>query len=426
MNVLGTVSADGTAARGQSTDAASYYLTAAVRALLWVYVAALPFRPLLFVERHAFLLLLVLLSAWSLFHKRWFWRPTPIDIPLLVFIGWVAFTLPFSQFPAYSLKEFGKLLQGITIFYAVLYFFQDGAHRKYLVYLLVGTTGLVSIYGISQFDPSNQQAMTSFMPAEVWLTTYLVLLIPLCVGASYAAERSWMRWAAAGIAVSAIICLVLVRSRAGAVALAVELILMAWLFRRWKHAVFAAASALVLMGALWLASLSNVTVPGTNGGTIPMNKNVASIVHRFDIWKFMLGEIQKHPVVGIGYGKDNFLLVYGEEQEEVEPGHVRVKNAGAHNILLYHALHVGIPGAMLFLWLIIRTIKTLFIGVKESSGRHAYGVVTGIFVGMIGALVRFQFDMMLVGTLAVLFWVLLAIGMLHLPETKQRALASVG
>jgi O-antigen ligase len=195
---------------------------------------------------------------------------------------------------------------------------------------------------------------------------------------------------------------------------------MAWLFRSWKRAMVGMITALVLMGSLWLASLSNVTLPVTNGDPIPMNKNVGSIIHRFDIWKFTLAEILEHPLVGIGYGKDNFLLVYGDEPEEVEPGHARVKNAGVHNIVLYHALHVGIPGAMLFVWLMVRAVKTLWIGVKEGTNRQAYGIAVAVFVAVIGGLVRFQFDLMLVGTLAVLFWTLLAVGIMHMPERAPR------
>jgi O-antigen ligase len=138
----------------------------------------------------------------------------------------------------------------------------------------------------------------------------------------------------------------------------------------------------------------------------------------------MLDEIQKHPVVGIGYGKDNFLLVYGQEPEEVEPGHVRVKNAGAHNIVLYHALHVGIPGAVLFVWLMVRAVKTLWIGVKVSSNQRSYGMAAAILVAVIGGLIRFQFDLMLVGTLAVLFWTLLAVGMMPVPERTQGPVAA--
>jgi O-antigen ligase len=419
MNV-GSASVEATSASVESTGAASQYLTTAVRAVLWMYLASLPFRPLLFIERHAFILLLVLLVVWSLAHKRLFWRPTALDMPLLAYVSWIALTVPFAQFPAYSLKEFGKLLQAIVIFYAVRYFLRDEAGRRSLLYLLVGTTGLVSIYGISQFDPANQQAMRSFLPAEVWLTTYLVLLIPFCVGFSYGGARPSLRWVAAAIAGSAMVCLVLIRSRAGALALAVELALMAWLFRSGKRAVAGMVAALVLMGALWLASLANVSLPGTSVDTIPMNKNVASIIHRFDIWKFMLAEIEKHPFVGIGYGKDNFLLVYGDEPEQVEPGHVRVKNAGAHNVVLYHALHVGIPGAVLFVWLMVRAVKTLWIGVKEGTNQQAYGIAVASFVAVIGGLVRFQFDLMLVGTLAVLFWTLLAVGIMHMPERAPR------
>jgi len=424
MNFLGAASMEAPPVPDKSASTAARYLTVAVRAVLWVYLASLPFRPLLFIERHGFILLLALLVVWSLFHQRLFWRPTAIDMPLLIYVSWIALTIPFAQFPAYSLKEFGKLVQGIVIFYAVLYFLRDETNSRKLVYLMVGATSLVSVYGISQYDPASQQAMKSFLPAEVWLTTYLVLLIPLCVGVSYSEVRPWMRWGAAAIAGSAIVCLVLTRSRAGALALAIELVLMVWLFRRWRRAVLGIVSALVLMGSLWVASLFNVTLPVANGDAIPMNKNMASILHRFDIWKFMLDEIQKHPVVGIGYGKDNFLLVYGQEPEEVEPGHVRVKNAGAHNIVLYHALHVGIPGAVLFVWLMVHAVKTLWIGVKGSSNQRSYGMAVAILVAVIGGLIRFQFDLMLVGTLAVLFWTLLAVGMMHVPERTRGPIAA--
>jgi O-antigen ligase len=386
-----------------------------------VYLASLPFRHLLVIERNGFLLLMVLLAIWSACHRRVFVPQTPLNVAVLAFVGWVALTIPFAQFPAYSLKEFGKLLQDVLIFYAVLYFLGDEADRRRLVSLMVGTTGLVSLYGLAQFNPSNQQAMTSFLPSEVWLTTYLVLFVPLCFGASLGQERPWVRRLGIGIGVSAVVCLVLTRSRAGSLALLVELAMMAWLFRRRRRVVLGMISALVLVSGLWLLSVAG---PRNGIEPIPMNKNVGSIVHRFDIWTFSLLELPKHPIVGIGYGKDNYLLVYGDQPEDVEPGHVPVRKAGVHNIFLYYALHVGIPGALLFVWLAIRTIHTLWLGVKSSSDQYAEGVCAAVLVGVAGALVRFQFDFMLVGTLAVLFWTILAIGVAHLSDGQRREFLS--
>lgn len=408
----------------QTTGTWVNYLDGAVRTVLWVYLASLPFRHLLVIERNGFLVLLTLLAIWSIYHRRSFVRSTTLDVPMLAFVGWVAWTIPFSQFPAYSLKEFGKLLQSVLIFYAVLYFLGDEANRKKLVYLMVGTTGLVSLYGLAQFDPSNQQAMTSFLSSEVWLTTYLVLFVPLCFGAGIGQERRWVRRLGTVIGVSAVVCLVLTRSRAGSVALLVELALMAWLFRRHRGVVLGMISALVLVSGLWLLSVAATAKPGAVGEVIPMNKNIGSIVHRFDIWNFTLQEVQEHPIVGIGYGKDNYLLVYGDQPEEVEPGHLQVKKAGVHNILLYYALHVGIPGAILFVWFATRAIKTLWFGINGNSDHYARGVCTAVLVGITGALVRCQFDFMLVGTLAVLFWTLLAIGVAHLPNDRQRGFVS--
>lgn len=419
MSSLETTSLGTPSAREKGTFEVKHYLDTALRTVLWVYLASLPFRNLLVIERNGFLVLMVLLLLWSLSHRRLFWRPTPLDIPLLAFVGWVAFTIPFSQLPAYSLKEFGKLLQGVLIFYAVLYFLSNEASRRTLVLFMAGVTLLVSMYGLSQYDPTNQQAMMSFLSSEVWLTTYLVLLIPLCIGFAYGEQRPWLRGLAGTAGAMAIICLVLTKSRAGNLALVVELFALACLLRRWRSAVLGLVIALFIICGLWVFSITKAVLPEASLDVIPMKNDTFSIVHRFDIWKFAVNEIWQHPLVGIGYGKDAFRLVYGGMEEIVEPGHAAVRKAGVHNVVLYHALHVGIPGAILFLWLMIHTMKTLLVGVKESRDDYSYGIVAGILVAVVGAFIRGQFDLMLVGTLAVLFWMLLAVGMIHLPEREQ-------
>src|SRR6059036_1713461 len=81
-----------------------------IRGLLYVYIFSLPFRRLLFIERNGFIILIVLLVLWCVVNRRHFFLRTPIDLPLLTFIAWVGFTVPFATFPSYSSKEFAKLL----------------------------------------------------------------------------------------------------------------------------------------------------------------------------------------------------------------------------------------------------------------------------------------------------------------------------
>src|SRR2546422_8994591 len=149
-----------------------------IRGLLYVYVFSLPFHRLLLVERNGFIILMVLLVLWCAVNRRHFFTQTPIDIPLVAFVAWVALTIPFATFPAYSSKEFAKLLQQGLIFYVVVYFFRDPVYRWRLVWMLIGTLSINSLYGIWQFvtdvlpyaREGELAVIASFLPGEVWLT----------------------------------------------------------------------------------------------------------------------------------------------------------------------------------------------------------------------------------------------------------------
>src|SRR5713101_5106587 len=126
-------------------------LDSIIRGLLYVYILSLPFQRLLFVERNGFVILVVLLLLWCAVNRRHFFTRTPIDVPLIAFVAWVGFTVPFAAFPAYSFKEFAKLLQQGLLFYVVVSFFKDDPHRVRLMWVLIGTSMIVSGYGIIEF-----------------------------------------------------------------------------------------------------------------------------------------------------------------------------------------------------------------------------------------------------------------------------------
>src|SRR6185295_19758394 len=111
-------------------------------------------------------------------NRRLFYSRTPYDLLLLAFVVWVGLTIPFSVDPSYSVKEYGKLLQHMVIFYAVIYFFKGLFYRQVLLSLVGIMAIVIAGYGLSQFNLKDPQAVVSFFPAEVWLTTFLIMLIP--------------------------------------------------------------------------------------------------------------------------------------------------------------------------------------------------------------------------------------------------------
>jgi putative inorganic carbon (HCO3(-)) transporter len=394
----------------------------AIRGVLFIYIIALPFRRLLFVERNGFILLLVLLGLWCAVHRTHFFRRTSIDLPLLAFVGWVGLSIPFATFPVYSVQEFGKLLQQILLFYAALYFFDGEQYKRRLLSALIIVSMLISVFGIEEFFamagllPSIKPLTTieSFTGGEVWLTTYLVMTIPICLAFMLFEQHSVERrvyTAATGLGV---LCLVLTFSRAGLLALLAEVGVMISFVRRKLMLVAITVFCLAMLGLQVLVIRYNVQAElGIPLGVRGLEK--FHLLHRFEIWQFTTKKILLHPLVGVGYGKENFRLVYATSVEPTPahfapdaPGYA-VLPAGTHNIFLDLALGAGIPAAIAFIWLLWHIVLSARQIYCKSESVFAKAVALGVGAGVIGMAVRLSFDQMLIGTLAIQFWIWVAL-----------------
>ena len=419
---------DGAAMPLHSSAMALPNLDRIIRGLLLVFIFSLPFKGLLFLERNGFIILLILLGIWCVAHRRHFFIRTPLDLPLVVFVSWVALTIPFATYPVYSLKEFGKLLQQGLIFYTVVFFFRDRTHWIRLVWLLVGTLVVVASNGLVRFEETTT-GHGSFLTAEVWLTTYLIMMLPVCFALAWLDDRPWARGFFAVGAAVAVSCLFLTQSRAGLLAFLVELWAFAMLLKRRAMLITAAAVTVMLVAAVLLLVKVTTTADGemtiVPRVSVPIKTSTFSFVHRLDIWTFALKRIAEHPLAGIGYGKETSKMLFGQVPEDnVPPGHAPVRKHGTHNILLEVALLVGIPGMLLFVWLAVRLARTLFKSYRLAEDAQARAVLLGVGVGVIGLAVRLQFDQMLVGTLAIQFWVLTGIAIAAAEPYRAMGMAS--
>jgi len=215
------------------------------------------------------------------------------------------------------------------------------------------------------------------------------------------------------------------QSRAGLVALVAELWVMVWFIRSaYAKVVAGLATVCVIAAVVIVFNANSAPVTGLSAditSSLPLKRGFGSVIHRFDIWWFTLSEIAKHWLVGIGYGSQSYLLLYGQDQEVIMPGHQGVTHQGTHNIFLYLALHVGIPGMLLFGWFVARVVRRTSEEYRQAHDWLSKAVLVGSAVSVAGLILRLQFDQMLVGSLAVLFWVLLAMAVLSYPSYNRAA-----
>ena len=404
----------------QSFGRATYFDTI-IRVVLAVYIAVLPFKALLILERNGFIFLLGLLVGWCILNQRFFYSQTPYDMPLLVFVLWVGLTIPFAVAPLYSLREYGKLLQQMVVFYAVLYFFKTLRPRMVLLWLIGVVASIVTVYGLGQLNLRDPQAVVSVFSAEVWLTTFLVMVIPFLMVLALRDGPLKVRSGSAVVAGMMLACLLGTQSRAGLVALIGEVWVLAWFLRSVSSRIVAILVTVGVIVFTALASSLDASAPAVSADIangFPVKRGISSTLHRLAIWEFALSEIAKHWLVGIGYGNLSYLLLYGQNEEVVRGYHVM--RAGTHNIGLYLALHVGLPGLLLFGWFIARVLRKTAEAYHHAQGWISKAMLLGTISSIVGLILRLQFDQMYVGSLAVFFWVLLSLAVLsYQPVTEE-------
>jgi len=398
-----------------------------IRGLLYVYIFSLPFHLLLFVERNGFLILLALLTVWCLVHRRHFFRRTPVDMPLLALTGWVGISLLGAASPAYSLHEFGKLLQQGLLFYVVLHFFREEADRTKILWVLLMSLAVISLYGIWQFDvkpwfgendPRGRahHLIHSFFSAEVWLIAYLVTLIPLSAAMAVYASVRWQRMVAAFVASVAIACLFLTFSRAGAFALSVEAVIFAILVRKkLVTGLVTGVITTVIVGGLMLTVVQRTEginfVPGETKFT------TYNLVARFKVWRLGAAKMLESPVIGHGYGKDAFYVLTENDPNRIAANAESVPMpTGLHNTFLDISVGAGIPAGLAYLWL-MWTIGRAALERFRRAENHLLQVWPLAIVMMVtGLFVRNSFDHMWIGTMAQLFWVMVGLSLEPVPS----------
>ena len=350
------------------------------------------------------------------------WICSPIGLPFLMLILWVLATVPFSIDPTYSFAEWRKLVVQLLVLswvHAIVRAYGDALTVHRILAAVVLGMSIVSAYSLIDFSQRGgslvERNVRAWAPlaGPNWLSTYMVICIPFVVVAGVVARNWWLRiicWM--GVLGPALLAQVLSYMRAGWIGLAVQGIALGLFMRRRQvvHAVLVLC-ALIVVSLLMLARV----------GYQPNTFDTVSMQIRLEIWNLGLLEVMEHPFVGIGYGNDIITKRFQNYPEAIEPL-LRNRSHGMHSLFLMTAIGSGLPALVLIIWLLMATGKALLQGASRAVDPAAYAFLIGTAVMIVGFAVRNMFDYMLMGSLAHLFWTLVAVALVQaVPKPASEA-----
>ncbi len=353
---------------------------------------------------------LTLVGIWLLkifYQKSIFLIPTPLDLPVLIYLGWIAFTLPFAFDPTYSLIEWRKVLPRFLMFWFVLQVVRGQSQVKAILHVFVIGLGALCLTEVVSFfmikgDPFSMDVRAgSLFGAHQWLSNYLVIGGPFLWLSWVSQEYVWEK------VVNGLVCgiyplaLFLVHTRSAWLVVLIQIGLF-FLFRMTGK--FFLSIGLTLCGVV-LAIIS-LTYSGEVQNILSKNdfSNPYTLQLRFNTWNVALQDIQDSPIVGSGYGKHTFRRLHPNMPKEVHE-HI-------HNMFLSSAFQLGIPGLALFLFLFLRILLMAHLWLKTAVESHSFNAQLTLAISLmaIGLMVRNCFDDMFHGSIVYLFLLLVALG----------------
>lgn len=383
-----------------------------IRSMIWtiesyglVLITFMSFFPRLFhLEELLFFTLLVFALGISWREGRTMWVRTPVDLPLLLFVGWVLLTIPFATDPAYSFTEWRKVMTQVLVFYWALLIFRvhsdEVMTRRILAAVVIGTA-LLCTYALIEFLGNGgtwqDRSVRAGAPSSDynWLSTYVVIVFPFLVAVAVISKSFWQRIFFMCIAGLALLAQVVSYTRAGWLGIVAQGFSFGLLIASRKLIMWILVGC--LMGGIGLIALNRTGYQQETAST-------DNLQFRLVLWERGIKEIASHPIVGLGYGNDTFFKRFGGHPKTGQP-------AGLHNAFLMVAMGSGIPAAVFLLWTLIAAVLILLPKKRKLSDQIASAVMVATAIMIIGFAVRNLFDYMFAGSIAFLFWILVANGL---------------
>ena len=379
-----------------------------------IALACSSFFPILFrFQEHAVIILSVLCVGMCWLERVNPWIKNPLDLPLWLFITWVLCTVPFATDPAYSFAEWKKFVAQAGVFYWSLLVLERRREEnlpQQILWSLVLGGSILAVYALIEFVDRGGTWRDRFVRAQAfgsdynWLSTYMVMTIPVIGSLVVISRVAWMRGIQLVTLALTVAAQLFSYTRGGWLGHAAQGVTLA-LFVGGRRMAWGVLGILAMAGAgLQVASQAGFQTDTVAAKTVDT---------RLTVWGMGLREVATHPFMGIGYGNNSFIKKFPEysvEEQAKIPDRERVIPA-MHNAFLMVALGSGLPALLCFGWIFVALLRRLISVIWVVSRGDPFTVMAaGIGLAVIGFGVRNLFDYMFMGSLAHVFWVLAAVG----------------
>jgi hypothetical protein len=318
-------------------------------------------------------------------------RETGIALGLVI---WAVLTLPFSYWPGGSVAfMFDIYLKALIIFWLLGNVVNTPERLRIAAWVLSLVAVPLALTGVRSFFSGGflaEEASRGLNRIEGYdaaltdnpndLALMLNLILPLTLALFFDSRRFWLKCLLGGIASLDIIAVVATYSRAGFLTLGVVcFVYLLYMLkdRRGTALLFAGLvlCSIPLLPSSYLHRLDTITdiqADETNSAQTRLSDSLAAA-----------GYVASHPLVGAGIGQDILALnqVRGRTWTKV------------HDAYLEYAVDLGLPGLLLFLWLMQSTLRSakqarrLAQPVAELSGvqRIAEGINASLWAFAVAA-----------------------------------------
>ena len=375
-------------------------------------VILLGFSPRLFhIQEYFFFFLLGMAIILCLLERKPLWFHAQFLVPFICFMGWIAFTIPFSIDPWISLQEWQKVVAQVAVLYGTCLIVQEQRNeyflRKALPVFLVGavacyTYSLLDFWdrGGNLLDRTIRAGFPKVDGADfTWLSTNVLMVFPLFITGFLAVTSSWKRVMLGCGMVLSFLALVLSYSRGVWLACLIQIIVGGFLVHK-RH-----TFRLLIIGIVVFLSVGVVL------GQLGLHRetfNSWTIKARLAVWNLSASDILDHPIVGVGYGVPILEKRHGQNIVELEALNLGIPDIPEkpHNWYLMVMTGAGLPGLALFLWLLAKVGFAIYEEwTKAMTSSHRW-LQMGVFLMVLGFSIRIFFEDSFGGSHSYLFWIL--------------------
>ena len=377
---------------------------------------------------------------------------TPLDLPILLFLGIAVITTLTSIYPYVSKIELYKIINYVLLYYLVVNNIKDKGQIKRIVILVVIVGTSLAIYGLYNYFNGIEKIYTLDKKHYLGMVTstyvnhnhiggYFELAIPLAIGLMLAKEHLLRRGKISRIssvisgsllplaaAVIMIIALIFTYSRGAWISFLGSMIVLGtiialWLktFKGWsrpkKWGIFVVIALIIISATMFMPEdikqRAITLLEFKEGGFEDM-----SIQGRLIVNRNTLEMIKDYPILGSGPG--TFNILYPKYRDP----RLRTFMNATHNDYLQYAEEMGLFGIGSFILLLVLFFKKSLNLIKNLPDKCLQGLTIGFLVSISAIAIHGLVDFNLqIPANALLFWIILAlsssIGIITRPDGRR-------